>query len=231
MKKYRNEWKYCCTEKELMYVEARAKGILPIDSHASEEGRYVVRSLYFDDFVFSCAHDTEKGLAERYKYRIRYYGNSPQRLKLERKEKKCGRCRKQSCPITIQQYELIMKGEIAEVFWNTDSAVLKRFCMDVWKRGFEPKAIIEYERTAYVEEMTNIRITMDRDIKVSDDVEHFLDGNYLAVPVLERGLHVLEVKFDSVLPSYIKKVLYVNTLQQTSCSKYYTGIKRMRRGY
>ena len=79
------------TGKELLYVEARVKALLPIDIHASDEGKYVVRSLYFDDFVCSCAHDTEKGLAERYKYRIRYYGDLPQLLRLERKEKKYGR--------------------------------------------------------------------------------------------------------------------------------------------
>ena len=70
MKKYRNEWKYCCTEKDLMHVEARTKGILPLDAHAAVEGKYRVRSLYFDDFSYSCARDTEMGVGERYKYRI-----------------------------------------------------------------------------------------------------------------------------------------------------------------
>lgn len=227
MKKYRNEWKFCCTDKELLYVEERTKGILEPDSHALG-GKYGVHSLYFDDFAFSCAGDTEAGIGERYKYRIRYYGDSPELLHLERKEKRNGRCRKFSCPITWQEFECIMDGRTDEVFWQTEEEVLKQFCVDIWKRGFLPKVIIDYERTAYVEETTNIRITLDRNIAASDDVEHFLDGSYMAVPILESGKHILEVKFDDVLPGHVKNVVYVNTLQQTSFSKYYIGLKRIR---
>ncbi len=227
MKKYRNEWKYCCTERELLDVEARAKGILQIDSHAGADGTYMVHSLYFDNRSYSCAHATEMGLGRRYKYRIRYYGNSPKTLRLERKEKENGRCRKLTCLLTTKQYESIMTGQIEEVFWNTDNKVLKQFCIDIWKKGFEPKVIVDYERIAYVEEISNIRITFDKNITASGDVEHFLDGDYAASALLEKGKHILEVKFDEILPGYIKKVIYVDTLQQTSFSKYYIGLKKL----
>lgn len=226
MKKYRNEWKYCCTEKELLDVEARTKGILQPDSHA-EDGKYMVHSLYFDDRAYSCARATEMGLGKRYKYRIRYYGDSPEMLRLERKEKENGRCRKETCFLTTQEYHCIMNGQIEEVFWNTHNEVLKQFCIAVWKKGFEPKVIVDYERTAYVEEIANVRITFDKNIAVSGDVEHFLDGGYVTSPILERGKHLLEVKFDEILAGYIKKVLYVDTLQQTSFSKYYIGLKQL----
>lgn len=227
MKKYRNEWKYCCVESELLDVEARAKGILQLDSHAADDGKYMVHSLYFDDRSYTCAQATEMGIGRRYKYRIRYYGTSPGRLRLERKEKESGRCRKVTCPLTTQEYDYIMSGRTEEVFWNTDNEVLKRFCVDVWKNGFEPKVIIDYERTAYVEEITNIRVTFDKNITASGDVEHFLDGNYSASPLLEKGRHVLEVKFDEILPGNIKKIININTLQQTSFSKYYIGLKKL----
>lgn len=229
MKKYRNEWKYCCTERELLNVEARTKGILSLDSHAADNGGYVVHSLYFDDYSYSCAGDTEMGIGERYKYRIRYYGDNPETLRLERKEKKYGRCRKQACSISVQDFEYIMSGQIEEIFWHTDNTVLKQFCVDVWKRGFGPKVIIDYERVAYVEEITNVRITFDKNITASADVEHFLEGGYIAVPILEKDKHILEVKFDDILPGYIKKAVYVNTLQQTSFSKYYIGLKKAKR--
>lgn len=227
MKKYRNEWKYCCTEKELLHVEARAKGILSVDSNGDDSG-YTVHSLYFDDKFYSCARDTERGVGIRYKYRIRYYGDSPKNLRLEKKEKRYGRGRKQSCLITLQEFEAIVQGRIDEVFWNTEDEVLKKFCVDVWKRGFEPKVIIDYERVAYVEEATNIRITLDKNITVSDNVKHFLDREYVAFPILEKGKHILEIKFDDILPGYIKKAVYVNTLKQTSFSKYQIGLKRLK---
>ncbi len=226
MKKYRNEWKYCCTEKQLLTIEARTRGILSLDSHADYGGGYVVHSLYFDDNVCSCARDTEMGISERYKYRFRYYGNDLQTLRLERKEKKNGRCRKQTCPVSVQEFECIMRGQIEEVFWKTDSTVLKKFCVDVWKRGFAPKIIIDYERVAYVEEISNVRITFDKNITASSSTRLFLEGNYLAVPILEKDKHILEVKFDYILPGYIKKTVNASNLQQTSFSKYYIGLKR-----
>jgi len=228
MKKYRNEWKYACTEKELSKIENRVRDVLSLDSHAGSDGKYTVHSLYFDDLYDSCAFDTETGVGERYKYRIRYYGESPEVLRLEKKEKKYGRGRKKSCFISREVYENIMDGQIDVVFWNADNPVLKQFCIDIWKRGLMPKVIIDYERTAYVEEQTNTRITLDKNIMSSTDVECFLEGNYITVPIMENGKHVLEVKFDDILPGYIKNAVYIGSLQQTSFSKYYIGIKKAR---
>lgn len=227
MKKYRNEWKYCCTEKELLDVEYRVKGVLRPDSHGVD-GCYTVHSLYFDDVRYSCAHDTEMGIGERYKYRIRYYGDSPDLLRLEKKEKRYGRCRKKSCVISREQMNCIMEHRIDDVFWNTDNPVLKQFCIDIWRRGFGPKAIIDYNRVAFVEKVSNIRITLDKNITVSSDVEHFLEGGYNTLPLLEQGKHIMEVKFDDIFPGYLKKVIYIDTLQQTSFSKYYIGLKKIK---
>lgn len=227
MKKYRNEWKYCCTERELLNVEERLKGVLQLDSHATENGKYKVHSLYFDDASYTCARTTEMGVGNRYKYRIRYYGDFPDILRLERKEKKNGRCRKKSCLITMHEYECIVNGQIEEVFWNTQNEVLKKFCVDIWKKGLMPKVIIDYDRVAYVEEITNIRVTFDKNITASEEVERFLDGDYATSRLLESGKHVLEVKFDEILPGYIKKVVYIDTLQQTSFSKYYLGLMKL----
>lgn len=83
--------------------------------------------------------------------------------------------------------------------------------------------IVSYEREAFVEIISNVRITMDYNISASDEIERFLKGDYLKIPVLERKKHVLEVKFDDVLPSYMKAILQSNILEQQSFSKYYLG--------
>ncbi len=117
----------------------------------------------------------------------------------------------------------IINGETWEVFWNTEEQLLKEFCVDIITRRFLPRVIINYEREAFVEAISNIRITMDYNISASDEVERFLEGDYLKIPVLEKKKHVLEVKFDDVLPSYVKAVLLSNILEQQSFSKYYLG--------
>ena len=104
--------------------------------------------------------------------------------------------------------------------------------MHIMTRLFEPKAIVSYERSAYVEEIANVRITLDKNISVSEQFDNFLSGDFMRYPVQERGEHVLEVKFDEILPGYIKSIISNKNLQQSSFSKYYLGrlkLQEMRR--
>ncbi len=224
MKKYRNEWKYQCHEKTLFTVMERLKGVLPVDDHG-DNGSYVIRSLYFDDPQGTFARDTEIGITKRYKYRIRYYGDDTGTLKLEKKEKLHGRCHKESCSISTEDFEKICNGDYMDVFWSTDSQVLKEFCMKAVTMCLSPKVIVEYDRTAFVGPIHNIRITADRNISASGDVESFLQGDYLKTPILPKDQHVLEVKFDSVLPSTVKRLVSDDRLIQISFSKYYLSRK------
>ena len=91
--------------------------------------------------------------------------------------------------------------------------------------NYTPKVIIDYERIAYVEEITNVRITFDMKISASYELENFLNGDYQSFYVLPSGINVLEVKFDEILPSYIRNIVESYSFQQNSFSKYYYGRK------
>lgn len=163
------------------------------------------------------------GEGKRFKYRIRYYGNNSDRLWLEKKEKLNSYCHKRQCAVSSEEYRSIIEGKALDVFWSTKEPLLKEFCTDIVTKRFVPRVIIDYEREAFVETIANVRITLDYNISASDEIEQFLSGAYLKIPVLEKKKHVLEVKFDDVLPSYIKAVLQGNILIQRSFSKYYLG--------
>lgn len=228
IKQYRNEWKYICSEKELAVIDARIRAVLDRDSHSENDLRgYNVHSLYFDDVKNSCAKENDAGGVKRFKYRIRYYGNQSDALKLERKEKLYGRCRKESCSLSSEQYIKIVSGRAAEVFWETEIPFLKRFCAHCMLKDFRPKAIIDYQREAYVDPILNIRVTLDKHIRVSNDISEFLNGSYHSIPLQEVDMHVLEVKFDEILPSYIRYLMSDQHLVQTAFSKYYLGRKKL----
>ena len=91
--------------------------------------------------------------------------------------------------------------------------------------NYTPKIIIDYERIAYVEEITNVRITFDMNISASYELENFLDGAYQSFYLLPSGINVLEVKFDDILPSYIRNIVESYSFKQSSFSKYYYGRK------
>lgn len=225
MKEYRNEWKYCCTVHDLGIIDNRLAALLAKDSYGDDNGRYEIHSLYFDDYKDTCAKENDAGIARRLKYRIRYYGSQYQFLKLECKKKIYGRCCKESCQLSLEEYRKIAEGNIEELFWQTDKPLLKQFCIQCMTRQFTPKAIIDYERTAYTEEITNIRVTLDENISVSDDFDHFLDSDYIQYPIQHKGQHVLEVKFDYMMPGYIRHIITNRNLVQSSFSKYGMGRK------
>ena len=223
IKRYRSEWKYCEKEADLAVLRERLISVLEHDKYAGENGKYEIHSLYFDDYKDTCDRENVAGERTRFKYRVRYYGGNSKELWLEKKEKINNYCHKRKCPLTIKEFKLVLEGNAMEVFWNTDNRLLKEFCVDIVTKRFLPRVIIDYEREAFVEEITNIRITLDYNITASDDVTKFLNGDYLRIPLLEQQQHVLEVKFDDVLPSYLKRLLQSSVLIQRSFSKYYLG--------
>ena len=225
MKKYRNEWKYECTNTDLEILKSKLDNLLPKDKHSNSDGMYVVHNLYFDDYKNVCALMTEAGDAARYKWRIRYYGDKPKDIKLELKEKIFGRCHKETCMLTSSECKKLIQGNVEDVFWKTDSKLVKRFCIDMMSRLFEPKVIIEYERVAYVDTTLNVRITFDKNISSSYDIDHFLDNDYIKYPLQDKGMFVVEVKFDDILPGYIKELVTKECEKQIAFSKYYNGRK------
>ena len=87
-----------------------------------------------------------------------------------------------------------------------------------------PKAVIEYERTAFVHPTGNVRVTFDRQIAASACTQCFLDsGVPHLVPLLGGGMQVLEVKYDELLPDFIAQALELGTLEPCAFSKYYLG--------
>ncbi len=193
----------------------------------NSEGVYTIHSLYFDDLFDSCARDTSDGLFKRSKYRIRFYGDNPELLFLERKEKLEGRCHKKRCVITSEEYDRILDGDINDLLWDTDKELLREFCVHSLKRGFSPKAIICYERTAFAEPITNVRVTFDRNISASDEIDRFRNGDYLRTPILPADENLLEVKFDYILQGTYRRIISDEGLTQSSFSKYYLGRKTL----
>ena len=198
---------------------------MEIDSHTPPGGRYLIHSLYFDDYKDTSIYTTDSGLSDRFKWRIRYYGDDLSYIILEKKEKKEGRCHKKSCKITIDEYNKIISEDASSLIFETEKKLIKELTIDILINNYRPKIIIDYERMAYVEEITNVRVTFDMKISASYELENFLDGDYQSFYVLPSGVNVLEVKFDNILPSYIRNIIESYNFKQGSFSKYYYGRK------
>ena len=218
---YRVENKYLVTDADIAVIKARLKTVMKQDIHQDGDC-YNIRSVYFDDIVDSFMEENEDGVDQRNKYRIRIYDPKSDFIRLEIKEKNRGLTRKYSCKLTREETDAVMDGSIPLTFDNRNPLNLMKLQMRVAK--MQPKAIIEYERTAFVHPVGNVRITFDRNIMASRVCEDFFDDRVSSmVPVLPAGLHVLEVKYDEFLPDFIAKQLEIGILRQTAFSKYYLG--------
>ena len=220
---YRSEWKYLVNNQQLSLIKNKISKVLEIDPHTPDNGRYLIHSLYFDNYRDESLYSNEAGLAIKYKWRIRYYGDDLTYIVLEKKEKLDGGGRKKSCNLTIEEYNSIVSLNICDIAYETNKKLIKELAIDMLKNGYHPKIIIDYERIAYVEEISNVRITFDMKISASYELDKFLDNDYTKFYIMPSNINLLEVKFDHILPSYIKNIIKLNNMNQTSISKYYFG--------
>lgn len=220
MTEYRNEWKYICTEIDLEILRRRIAPLMPLDRNQKGMASYNIRSLYFDDEENSCFYANSEGLDYRKKFRIRIYNKSAKRIRLEIKYKVHGMTKKESCSLTEDQCRSLMAGELLPVD-PSDPKPLRDLCLAMRTKRMKPVEIVEYERTAYVYPVGNVRVTFDRNISGSKYVEKFLDEELPLLPVMPAGQHILEVKYDEVLPPFLASAIDTGRLEQTAFSKYY----------
>lgn len=216
---YRHEDKYLCDAMQTAVLKMRSCGLLKRDSHA-KGGSYVVRSLYFDSPEDDCYYENESGVGERDKYRLRIYNADAGRIVLEKKSKTRGMTRKLSCPVSEELCRKLMDGG-GVGFSDRESGLTGRMLWEMQEKAMRPAVIVEYLRFPFVEPLGNVRVTFDENIASSNEISRFLDKELMVRPVLEKGMGILEVKWDAFLPGHIKRHLQLESLQWSSFSKYY----------
>ena len=218
---YRNEWKYLVTDADLAVLEPRLKALMELDKHQAG-GAYAVRSLYFDDVYDSCLAENEAGVDDRRKFRLRLYNADSGRIQLELKEKRRGFTHKESCLVSAEDCIKICDGRQPPVGLGTPRPI-SLLAIAMATRLLRPRAVVEYQRTAFVGRAGNVRVTFDRNIAASGCVDAFLGPWLPMTPILPPHRQVLEVKFDEFLPDPVAQALELGWLQRTAFSKYYLG--------
>ena len=92
----RHEWKHQISLPEDFVLSGQLRRLFPHDNYAGRDGSYRVTSLYFDTLYDAALREKLDGTDCREKFRLRYYGEHPAWLKLEKKFKRNGLCGKRS---------------------------------------------------------------------------------------------------------------------------------------
>ena len=217
---FRHEYKYLCSSDQLTVERTRLASLLRPDPHAGPDGRYEIRSVYFDDPEDGCMRENEDGTDPRAKYRLRIYNGSDARISLERKAKLRGLTHKDAVLIPRSAAEALLAGRIP--FPDpADPPLLRRMLADMQLRLLRPKVVVQYLRTPFVHEIGNVRVTLDEHIASSQATDRFFESGIPLRPILPTGQGVLEVKWDELFPTWLYQSLQLEGLQWTNFSKYY----------
>ena len=214
----RHEYKHRITYEDYLVIRSRLKHLTGQDVHVGPDGSYTIHSLYFDNLSDKALREKLDGIDRREKFRIRYYNDDTEYIRLEKKSKIHGLCDKRSAPLTKEETIRICRGDIGFLL-KSGHPLLQELYAKMRYQMLRPRVIVDYEREPYVYAPGNVRITFDRNIRTSLYYDRLFEGDYLSAPA-EEGTIILEVKYDAFLPEIIEKAVRVPNRQASAFSKY-----------
>ena len=215
--KGRNEHKFYINYADYITLRSRLRVIAKPDKNTNENGGYKIRSLYFDNYMDKAVTEKQAGISRREKFRIRYYNDNIDFIRLEKKSKNNRLTYKENVLITKEQCADILSGNY-ECLNDEATPLMLELYTKMHTQALRPKNIVEYDREVYVYPTGNVRITLDRKVKMSNSVNEFLNPN--VVTILAANAIILEVKYDGFLPDVIRDIVQINQRNQTEFSKY-----------
>ena len=214
----RHEYKHQISPLEDLVLTGRLRRLFAHDAHAGTDGNYRITSLYFDTPYDAALREKLDGVDRREKFRLRYYGENPAWLKLEKKFKVNGLCGKQSVRLSREEGERLLAGDL-DFLLEREEPVLRELYHKLRGSLLAPWTAVCYDREAFLYAPGNVRITLDRDIRTGLSPLDFLRPERLILKPL-AGLTVLEVKYDAFLPELVRMAVQVPGRRAAACSKY-----------
>lgn len=217
---YRNEIKHVITAADKSAICNNLSAIAQLDPHAGESGQYFIRSLYFDNVYDHALREKIDGMNEREKFRIRCYNHDHSFIQLEKKVKRNSLGYKLSAPLTKEEVQRIIDGDLDWMLLSGHPLVTELYCK-MHTQLLRPAVLVDYTRTPFVYESGNVRVTIDEDIRTGLKCTDFLDPNCITVPAGDQVI-LLEVKWDEYLPAVIQRAIQLKGRRADAFSKYQT---------
>lgn len=215
---FRNEIKYIIPYEKALKMSGILDQILQRDSYG-EEGRYIVRSQYYDSLDDQDLFDNLQGMMEKRKIRLRIYAPDTEKVKLEYKCKSNTSGRKLSMTITREEACQMERGQY-DWLLKREEELAGFLYVKMVRSIYMPKTIVEYNRLAYTSPVSNVRITFDTNLRGTQTPYGLFEYHPPYLPLLNDELAVMEVKFDHFLPEPIRHIIDgINSVAEAN-SKY-----------
>lgn len=214
---YRHEWKHEISLSDCIALRQRLRAVAWVDGHA-RDGRYQIRSLYFDSPADKALREKLDGVDRREKFRIRYYNGDTSLIRLEKKSKLRGLGAKAAAELTAGEAQAIVDGS-----WDWMSGSGRPLVVELYSKmrsqGLRPRTIVDYTREPFVYAPGNVRVTLDYGLRTGLGCTDFLNPGCVMVPA-GGGTAILEVKWDAYLPGIIQDAVQLPGRRAGPFSKY-----------
>ena len=216
-KHYRHEWKHEITYADLLAIRMRMSTVAIPDPH-TVDGKYLIRSLYFDNSKDKALREKIDGVNMREKFRIRYYNLDPSIIHLEKKSKVNGLGTKYSANLSADEAQKIVDGDIDWMLGSGRPLIEELYCKMRYQ-GMKPMTIVDYTREPFIYGPGNVRVTLDYDIRTGLNSTDFLNPGCVTIPAGDAPI-ILEVKWDAYLPDIIRDAVQLKGCRVGAFSKY-----------
>ena len=217
----RHELKFFINEMQYFVLSGILDQVLERDPNGDEYNEYHIRSLYFDTVFNDALYDKLNGVQNRDKYRIRIYNFSDSIIKLECKTKVGSLISKRSMTIPKLLCEQLIAGDPTGLE-TTRSGLLNDVYREMTVRLLRPVVLVDYVREAYLHPAEEVRITFDKQLRSGMRSTDLFNPNVPTIPPFDNNEIILEVKYNRMLPPYIRDILctYCPNALQSAISKY-----------
>lgn len=227
----RHECKYLISEESAAAIRSYASPYLKPDPYAAAEPdlSYDISSLYLDSPDLKLFRETEDGLLNRIKLRIRTYDDAPESpVFLEIKRRFNQLVLKGRAPVDRNVMATLLAGGAPDAsFLQVDHQdCYEEFSAWMARWLAQPTVWVGYRREAYVGTINrDVRITMDRNLRCCP-VDRANGMARISWQPVETRMVVLEVKFDHSFPDWVTRLIQQFQLDRRSYSKYGMSIRR-----
>ncbi len=214
---YRHEWKHEINRSDMIALRHRLGSVMQRDRNALD-GKYLIRSLYFDTPADKALREKLDGVNNREKFRIRYYNHDISLIRLEKKSKRNGLGCKETATLTAAETQAIVDGNW-EWMKAADRPLVQELYSKMRSQGLRPKTIVDYVREPFVYAPGNVRVTLDSEIRTGLRSTDFLNPHCVTIPAGDAPI-ILEVKWDAFLPDIIRDMVQLEGRHTSAFSKY-----------
>jgi hypothetical protein len=239
----RREYKYLVDEATVERIRHNIAGFCAVDDYATATGRYWIDTLYLDTPWLDAYRAVADDVRDRWKLRVRGYPgavDSPVFLEVKRRIDET--VHKTRGAFRGDWARLVERGdpEILAMVGSKQRAPIDNFICRYHYAPMRPVALVRYEREPYFSLVDDYaRVTFDRNLQfqhawdhsLAPPHEHWTFGDNATSQrgvAVQSSMVLLELKFTTVVPAWMRRMVHTLDLQRLSFCKYTRAIEALR---